>query len=254
MPHLPSPRRSATGLATAVALCLIASAAIGADAPTPQQKTRTAIETHLNQAGAVSEVQPVDGSRTLYEVRMDNNELVYADADAGHVLAGRLIDLKTGEDLTARRLAELARIDFTSLPLADAFVRTRGKGSRVIAVFEDPNCPYCKRLFQSLEKVDDLTVHTFLTPVLGDKSVADSRALWCAKDRAAAWAAWMREATAPPAGTCDTGAIDRNTALAQQLGVTGTPTIFLSNGMRLSGAPDADTLIRALDQLATPRR
>jgi thiol:disulfide interchange protein DsbC len=191
---------------------------------------------------------PIPG---LYEVNL-GTQILYSDAGGNYVLVGELLDTKTRTNLTEARLSELNKIDFASLPLGDAIKVVKGNGSRRMAVFSDPNCPYCKRLETSLQSIDNVTVYTFLYPVLSDDSTAKAKSIWCSADRAKTWEAWMLEHRMPTAaGTCDTSAIDKNLALGHGMNVTGTPTIILADGRRLPGAVPAQTLDKALDQASS---
>jgi len=123
----------------------------------------------------------------------------------------------------------------------------KGTGARKIAVFSDPNCPYCKQLETTLKSLDNVTVYTFLYPVLSPDSSVKSKSIWCSKDRSGAWEGWMLDHTAPTAAaSCDTTAIDKNLKLGQSMNVTGTPTVFLADGRRLPGAVPADRLEKEL--------
>jgi thiol:disulfide interchange protein DsbC len=175
----------------------------------------------------------------IYEVTMGRN-LAYVGSDARHFLFGHLYDMREQRDLTADRLEAARRIDFASLPLADAITSVRGDGARVLAVFSDPDCPYCRKLEQELAKLDNVSVHTFLYPLAELHPQARSRAIavWCAPDRAAAWKALMLEGKAPPAAEC-AHPIDRNIELARRLGVEGTPALFDVRGRHLAGAAPA---------------
>ena len=171
----------------------------------------------------------------LYEVQM-GNEIVYTDRNVSFVFDGTLIDAKTRKDVTAERLEQLSRIVFDDLPLDLAFKQVKGNGQRKIAIFEDPNCGYCKQLRQTLQKVDNLTVYTFLLPILSPDSTQKVRDVWCAKDRGAVWDAWMLNGQVPPkTDACDVP-IDRMLELAKKLSVRGTPAIFFANGSRVPGA------------------
>ncbi|MGH8781813.1 DsbC family protein [Paraburkholderia sp.] len=182
----------------------------------------------------------------LYEVNL-GTQILYSDATGDYVLLGDLVDAKTHKNLTEARLSETNRIDFASLPFANAVKVVKGNGSRRIAVFSDPNCPYCKQLENTLKSVDNVTVYTFLYPVLTPDSAVKSKSIWCSTDRAKAWESWMQNHQAPTAaGTCDTAAIDKNLALGQAMNVTGTPTVFLADGRRLPGAIPADELNKQL--------
>lgn len=178
----------------------------------------------------------------IYEVTMGRN-VAYVGSDARHFLFGHLYDMQTQRDLTAERLEQARRIDFTSLPLADAIQTVRGDGARRLVVFSDPDCPYCKQLEQTLAKLDNVTIHTFLFPLdeLHSKARAKAIAVWCAQDRAEAWQALMLDGKPPQPADC-AHPIDRNIALARKLGVDGTPVLFDSQGRRLVGAAPVERI------------
>lgn len=171
----------------------------------------------------------------LYEIVLNNGELFYADKSASFFILGNIIDAKTRKNLTAARLDELSRIDFKSLPLVQAVKRVNGNGRRIIVTFEDPNCGYCKYLGKELQKVKDVTLYTFLYPILSEESMTRSRHIWCAEDKASAWVNWIVDAKAPKARNCDSSAVDRNVELGKKLRITGTPTLFFVDGSRIGG-------------------
>jgi thiol:disulfide interchange protein DsbC len=231
----------------AAAVALIAAAALGCTAQADQttDKLKATLQSRLPEIPIKSiSKAPIAG---LYEVNL-GTQMVYADASGDYVIAGDLVETKTHTNLSEAHLAELNKIDFGSLPLERAVKVVKGNGSRRIAVFSDPNCPYCKQLETTLKSVDNVTVYTFLYPVLSPDSVTKSKGIWCSSDRAKAWEAWMLERHAPSAAAsnCDTTALDKNLALGHSLDVTGTPTIILSDGHRLPGAVSADQLNGAL--------
>jgi thiol:disulfide interchange protein DsbC len=140
-------------------------------------------------------------------------------------------------------VSKLNKIDFAKLPLEDAVKMVKGNGMRKIAVFSDPNCPYCHKLEEELKAVDNVTVYTFLFPILSPDSTSKSKSIWCSADRAKAWTGWMLDKRAPSApGTCDTRVLTQNLELGRTLRVTGTPTVFLADGRRLPGAVSAERL------------
>jgi thiol:disulfide interchange protein DsbC len=173
----------------------------------------------------------------LYELRA-GADIYYADANGDFVLQGQLIDTKARVNLTEQRLVELNTIDFNSLPYKDALQAKQGNGQRKIAVFSDPNCPYCKRFERELSQLKDTTVYTFLMPILGPDSVEKSRNIWCANDATLAWHDWMLKGSSAPQAkaNCDVGALQRNVALGQRLRITGTPGIVFADGRTQSGA------------------
>ena len=188
---------------------------------------------------AIDEISktPMNG---LFEVRVNGTEIFYTDAEGNFLIQGSLFDTKARNNITEERTNKLSAIDFAALPFKDAFTIVRGNGKRKIAVFEDPNCGYCKRYEREMQKVDNATFYMFLYPILGADSTTKSNSLWCAKDKAKAWQDWMVRDVAITAGpTCDTAALTRNVEFGKKHKITGTPTMFFVDGTRVPGAIDA---------------
>jgi thiol:disulfide interchange protein DsbC len=183
---------------------------------------------------------PIPG---LYEVRM-GHDIVYTDEQGNHLVQGEIIDTRSQANLTEARINKLTAIDVASLSLKDAIVWKQGSGARKLVIFADPNCGYCKRFERDLQGVKDLTVYTFLMPILGGDSPTKSRDIWCAKDPTTAWRSWMLEGTPPPRsmGQCDTSAIERNLALGRKHRLNGTPALIFEDGTRVSGALTVERL------------
>lgn len=234
---------SGVGLIGLAAL-LLAVPRAGAQLP-EEAAIRKSLSEGLSSLPKIDEVSkaPVAG---LFEVRI-GNDLFYTDAEGAYLIRGEILDLRNKRNLTEERIAKLSAIDFNSLPLKDAVVWKTGNGKRRIAVFSDPNCGYCKRFEQELTGVKDLTVYTFLIPILGGDSPDKAKAIWCAKDATAAYRNWMLEDTAPPRplGECATP-IERNLALSRKHRVNGTPAIVFEDGMRVPGMLTADQLEKQL--------
>jgi thiol:disulfide interchange protein DsbC len=176
---------------------------------------------------------PMNG---LFEIRVNDNDIFYTDAEGNFLIQGNLIDTKSKRNLTEERTEKLNAVAFDSLPLKDAFVVVRGNGKRKMAVFEDPNCGYCKRFERDLQKVSDVTVYMFLYPILSPDSTDKSKNIWCAKDKAKTWQDVMVRDMPVPKATCDTAAIDRNLDFGRKHKITGTPTLFFADGSRVPGA------------------
>ncbi|RIX76475.1 DsbC family protein [Acidovorax cavernicola] len=141
-------------------------------------------------------------------------------------------------DTVEGRFGKLDGLRFDQLPFQDAIKVVHGDGKRQIAVFSDPNCGHCKRVDQDLKTLGNVTVHVFLYPVLGEDSSAKARKLWCARDSARQWEAWIASGTEPaaPAGPCDASALQRNAALGRKLGIRGTPALVFSDSTFVPGA------------------
>ena len=182
----------------------------------------------------------------LYEVLVDN-EILYTDEKLTYIFTGEILDAKSMQNLTKKRLLELSGLKWENLPLESAFKTVRGNGKRMLAIFSDPNCPYCKRFEKDLAKVDDITIYTFLYPVLGPNSVEKSKAIWCSADKSKAWNDLMLNGTAPAAAQCSTP-IEKNLAFGRKYRVDGTPTLVFANGERVPGAIPAEQIEKMLAQ------
>jgi thiol:disulfide interchange protein DsbC len=230
-------------------LALLAAISLGALAQ--EAAIRKNMAARLPQLKAIDEVRKTD-IPGLFELRVNGTEIYYTDAQANYLIEGNLIDTRNRRNLTEERVEKLTAIKFESLPLKDAFTIVRGNGERKIAVFEDPNCGYCKRFERDLQKVDNVTVYLFLYPILGADSTEKSKSIWCAKDRVAAWQDWMlRDQNAPAAAAmCDTSALARNVELGHKHKITGTPTLLFTNGARVPGAVDSKKIEQMLSDAA----
>jgi thiol:disulfide interchange protein DsbC len=186
----------------------------------------------------------------LYEVRVAG-DILYTDKKGDYLFIGHVYDTKTSTDLTRARIDEINKIKFSDLPLEMALKQVKGDGKRTIAVFEDPNCGYCKRLRQTtLKELDNVTIYTFMYNILSEDSFVKSKNIWCAPDRVKAWDDWMINGKLPPSApaACQTPN-DQVVALGQKLKIQGTPAIFFTDGSRIPGAVDLKTLEAKLQSL-----
>jgi thiol:disulfide interchange protein DsbC len=224
---------------------LLAALSLGAVA---QEATiRKNLAERLPNLPKIDEVSktPVPG---LYEVRINHSDIFYTDEKGDYLIEGSLIDTRERANLTEQRVEKLTAIAFKDLPLKDAFTIVRGNGRRKMAVFEDPNCSFCKKFERDLLKVDNVTVHVFLYPILSPDSTEKSRHIWCAKDRNKAYLDWMLRDVTPPAANCDASAVARNVEFGKKARITGTPTIVFVDGTRVPGAIGADRIDKMLSE------
>lgn len=177
----------------------------------------------------------------LYEI-FSGGEIFYTDDKATFLLLGNLIDTSTKTNISEARLQKLTAINFNDLPFDQAIKLVRGNGSRRMAIFEDPNCGYCKKFEQDVNLLDNITAYIFVYPILAQDSIDKSKAVWCSPDRLKAWQDLMLREKPPTAkGTCD-NPIDKVVALGRKMNVTGTPTTFFEDGERISGALPKDRM------------
>jgi thiol:disulfide interchange protein DsbC len=222
--------RSIAAVATA---SLLAAFALPALAQTPVEAAiKAEIKKQIPEA-------PVDSVRklpyaNLYEV-VANGEIFYTDEKASFLVLGQVIDLKTKENITDARMRQVNAIQFDKLDFKNAIKIVRGNGSRKLAIFEDPNCGYCKRFERDLLAVNDITVYVFLYPILSQNSIDQSKQIWCSKDAGKMWLDHMTRDLAPSGdGSCTTP-IDQNLAFGRDKRINGTPTLVFENGERVPG-------------------
>jgi thiol:disulfide interchange protein DsbC len=181
----------------------------------------------------------------LYEVVI-GEEIIYTDDKVSYIFTGSIIDAGTRRNVTEERQQRLLAINFNELPLDQAIKTVRGNGKRVMVIFADPRCGFCKQFEQNLYKLTDVTIYTLLYPVIAPDSAEISRNIWCSKNPSQAWLDTMLKGVLPAASACTTP-LDKNLALGKRLRVSGTPTTFLPNGQRIVGARFPE-LVQALEE------
>ena len=198
------------------------------------QLIKAEIQKKLGSNAKVRSVSPAPVSG-LYEVLV-GNEIFYTDSSGKYLIQGEIIELASGKNITEQRQADLNRIKWTDLNQANAFKTVRGSGARQVAIFSDPNCGYCKRLEKSLQQLDNVTIYTYLIPILSADSTQKSKQIWCSADPNKAYIDWMINGVTPSGKTDCSNPLDKNLTFAKTYGVTGTPTLFFTDGSRFPGA------------------
>jgi thiol:disulfide interchange protein DsbC len=183
----------------------------------------------------------------LYEIvipRGDDPIIIYTDADFRFMLQGNLVETKGMTDLTEKTRSRATAIDFSTLPLDKAIKKVKGNGSRKVAVFTDPDCPFCKRVEQEFEKLDNVTVYLIMYPIeqLHPKAAAKAKSIWCSPDRLKAWDDYMLRGTSPTASGDCANPVDELMAWGQKKGINATPTLVFADGSRVPGALTAAQL------------
>jgi thiol:disulfide interchange protein DsbC len=233
----------------ALALCslLIAGAAHAAGTGVESQIMQTLQKRFPQVQIDVVEPSPVPG---LYQV-ISGDKVLYVDASGDHLILGNMIDTRTKENLSQDAVDARYSINFNSLPFGEAIKIVRGNGARKLALFEDPDCPFCRQLEHNMTSLSDVTIYLFLFPIqeLHPNALTDAKLIWCSPDRASAWTNWMVYRTPiPGGGSCANDPIAKINTLAQSLHVTATPTIFLQNGHRIGGSIPVSQLQQMMAQ------
>jgi thiol:disulfide interchange protein DsbC len=199
-----------------------------------EQQIKVDIQKKLGASVKVKSVSPAPVSG-LYEVLV-GNEIFYTDTAGKYLFQGEIIELATGKNITEQRQNDLNRIKWSDLNQSNAFKTVRGNGNRQLAVFSDPNCGYCKRLEKSLLQLDNITIYTYLIPILSPDSALKAKQMWCSSDPSKSYIEWMVNGVSPSGKSDCATPLDKNLAFAKTYGITGTPTLFFTDGSRFPGA------------------
>jgi len=224
---------------TILAMTMFSSAVLAQSTPTEVAVLQTLKQKYSNTTFKSISATQIPG---VYEVIMGKN-VAYVDETGRYFLFGRLFDMQTQTDLTEPKLEKSAQqqpqISWEKLDRKNAIVTVRGNGNRKVAVFSDPDCPYCKRIEQTLEGIQDVTIYTFLMPLasLHPQAAAKAEGVWCAKDRSQAWRSLMLDGRVT-SGSCE-NPIEANLAFAAEHGINGTPTLIFADGTVVPGAISA---------------
>jgi thiol:disulfide interchange protein DsbC len=240
------------------AACVVALAAVSGVASVQAQALSAAQEAALrkalvgrlvNDGAAIKGIRP-SPVKGLYEIELPG-AVLYTDVKGDYLIEGQITDLDNHRNLTQERLDEINRVDFASLPFKDAVVWKNGTGQRKLVIFSDPHCGYCKKLEAELQTIKDLTVYTFIIPILSEDSKTLGERIWCARDRTQAYRDWMLSNTQPPRllGMC-VSPLQRNLQMSQKFGITGTPAMIFEDGTRLASAAAAAEVEKRLRKAA----
>ncbi len=210
------------------------------------EQIRTKLTARIGTKISAINVTPISD---LYEVVI-GHEIVYTDKNADYLIMGQLFNTLDRRNLTEEAKERLNKVDFSRLPFEDAIKTVKGDGSRKMVVFSDPNCSFCKKLEVNLRNLNNVTIYTFLYPVITPGSKEVSADIWCDKDSSRAWKEVMIDGklVAKRNVNCDIGALERNIKLGEKLNITGTPTTIFSSGLRVPGAATADYLEKILTE------
>ncbi|MDX8392460.1 MAG: DsbC family protein [Mariprofundaceae bacterium] len=181
----------------------------------------------------------------LYQVQV-RDTVFYTDSKGQYLISGHIIETATRKDLTQLSIEDLNRIDWKTLPLKNAVVSGDPKGTPV-AIFTDPDCPFCRQFEQELPKVKGIKFYTFLYPLasLHKHARAKSEAIWCAKNQHKALQSVMldNKQVEDLKSTVCTSPIGDNITLGESLGISGTPTLIAKDGRKHAGGFSAEQLM-----------
>ena len=214
-----------------IALCMLFTASASAQ---NEKQIRSDLQKKIGESNKIKSVSP-SPILGIYEVLV-GSDIFYTDVNSKYIIQGEMIEVANGKNITEQRKNDLNRIKWSDLTPANAFKVVRGNGSRQLAIFSDPNCGYCKRLEKSLQELNNVTVYTYLVPILSPDSAKKSKQIWCSSDPQKTYDDWMLNGITPTGNGDCTTPLDKNLAFAKTYGITGTPTLFFIDGSRFPGA------------------
>lgn len=232
-------------------ICFAATVFTASAFAAPDSQTESLKNQLQKEMGEHVQVKTVEKSVLpgIYQVVIEN-EVIYADATGRYIFSGNLFDTKERESLTEKLRNQVNKIDFAKLPIERAMITKRGTGKQKLVVFSDPRCQFCQQYEAELKKLEDVTIYTYIYPILGEQSEQLAKKIWCSPNRNKAWEDWMFSKKEPTQSkkSCDDAVLQKNIAWGKEIYIQGTPTTILPSGRRFSGVIDADRLNAALKE------
>jgi thiol:disulfide interchange protein DsbC len=176
--------------------------------------------------------------------------IAYLDFSKQYLISGQVINVKSRRNVTEKRLYEVNKLDVAAIPLEGALLLGSPDASHKAVIFSDPDCPYCRKLHQEMKKVvqerEDIAFYIKLRPLDSHpESYQKSKSIVCEGSLRLLERAY--DGRSIPAPACKSTVVDETIALADKLGITGTPTIVLPDGGVVSGYRDAPQLEALID-------
>jgi thiol:disulfide interchange protein DsbC len=238
-------------LLSAMLIAFLSASALSSTAQASDKEIRKSIETNFPGTKINSITQsPLSG---LFEVVTESPQgplVIYSDSKGDYVMLGELLSVASKRNLTREKMDKLTEVKWDKLPLNNAIKVVKGNGARKLAVFTDPDCPYCKKAEVEINKLDNVTVYNFAYPLaMHPDAGRKAKLVWCSKDRAKAWQDLMLKNILPTGKSDCDNPIDENLALGSKLRIDGTPALIFPNGKRIPGYVDANKLEAMLNAI-----
>ncbi len=193
---------------------------------------------------------PVPG---IMEVVVEGNQVIYIDETGRYLFVGNLFDVVKGVNLRQEKEDELSVVDFAALPLENTVVQ--GDGEVKIAIFDDPDCPYCRKLHKELKQLKNVRIHYFLFNLpMHPEAYDKSKKILCAEDKLGALDRAMNGDPLDDLEICETDLVEKNKELSERLGVRGTPHIVIENGQSIRGGKSAAELQEIVDSVLEAKK
>ncbi len=187
---------------------------------------------------------------SLYEVNVGSG-VFYVTQDGRYALSGSLIEWDTGRNLTEQALSKGRLSLLETIPESKMIVfEPTGEARHTITTFTDIDCPYCRKMHAEMAELNDLGIRVryMLFPRTGVDSPSYDKAVsvWCATDRQTELTQ-AKNGVTPPARECE-NPVEEHMALAEQLGLRGTPMTITDGGETIMGYVPARDLRDRVDR------
>ncbi len=198
-------------------------------------------------------MSPIKG---LWEVDVEKNGrkgALYVGFSKKYIVGGPILEVATAENRTGETIREMNRrpdryVDTSKISLKDAILLGDENAKHKVIVFTDPECPYCAKLHQQLKKIvsgrKDFAFYLKLMPLkMHPDAYWKAESILCGKSLELLDRNFEKKPIPRPGPACDPEPVDENIKTGQALGITGTPTMIMPDGLVVVGVRDAKTII-----------
>ena len=213
--------------------------------------TLTKAESEQLLGGIVDKVNHVDFAEVpgmwQVDIEKDGKKIpIFIDFSKQYLLSGNVIRLDQVANSKPPKSPEMAKVDVSKIPLADALLLGNPSAKTKVIVFTDPECPYCKKLHEELKEVvhrdDDIAFLIKLFPLkMHPNAYSISKSIVC--NNSLEYLELSFAGKPVPEPNCEIPVVDQTIALAKELGIRSTPTLVLPNGLVVPGYKKADALL-----------
>lgn len=201
----------------------------------------------------IESLQPV--AKTGLVEAVINGDVVYFSADGQYLIQGDVVSLKSRQNLTELKRVSLHKQVLDSLDEKNMIIYSPKNPKYTLTVFTDIDCPYCRKMHSEMAQYNALGIRirylAFPRAGLASSSYDKAVDVWCAKDRKQAMNDAI-EGKIPKAEKCD-NPVKHDYQVGRQLGIQGTPALFLESGQLLPGYVPPKQLKAILDRQASTK-
>lgn len=181
-----------------------------------------------------------------------SGQVLYVSDDGKLLIQGSVYDIAERRDLTELARAEVRKGLLAKADGEHSITFAPEKPEYTVKVFTDIDCAYCRRLHQQIADYNRLGIAVqylfFPRAGIGSDSYDKAVTVWCNADRRDALTR-AKAGEELPKAECD-NPVDEDYELGRQVGLSGTPAIYTSEGIQIGGYLAPEQMRQRLDQLA----